>query len=125
MLCVPWLTSPDSGRLLRPAHIFQIPFLVEVGQFSVSVDTFGPRPFGAGVAGATPFFAASLLVEQVYDFVGSSNLYQQAKQKEAPKTGLFLFGAPGEIRTPDRLVRSQVLYPAELRALKQLLVASI
>ena len=25
--------------------------------------------------------------------------------------------APGEIRTPDRLVRSQVLYPAELRAL--------
>ena len=25
-------------------------------------------------------------------------------------------GAPGEIRTPDHLVRSQVLYPAELRA---------
>ncbi len=25
------------------------------------------------------------------------------------------YGAPGEIRTPDRLVRSQVLYPAELR----------
>lgn len=28
----------------------------------------------------------------------------------------IVFGAPGEIRTPDRLVRSQVLYPAELRA---------
>ena len=27
-------------------------------------------------------------------------------------------GAPGTIRTCDRLVRSQVLYPAELRALK-------
>src|SRR5215467_2789332 len=26
------------------------------------------------------------------------------------------FGAPGEIRTPDPLVRSQVLYPTELRA---------
>ncbi len=25
-------------------------------------------------------------------------------------------GAPEEIRTPDRLVRSQVLYPTELRA---------
>ena len=25
-------------------------------------------------------------------------------------------GAPGEIRTPDHLVRSQILYPAELRA---------
>ncbi len=28
----------------------------------------------------------------------------------------FRDGAPGEIRTPDPLVRSQVLYPAELRA---------
>ena len=27
-------------------------------------------------------------------------------------------GAPGAIRTPDPLVRSQVLYPTELRALK-------
>ena len=30
---------------------------------------------------------------------------------------LRLSGAPGEIRTPDQLVRSQLLYPAELRAL--------
>ena len=30
---------------------------------------------------------------------------------------LFVFfGAPGAIRTPDPLVRSQVLYPSELRA---------
>ena len=29
-----------------------------------------------------------------------------------------MFGAHGEIRTPDRLVRSQVLYPAELHARK-------
>ncbi len=29
----------------------------------------------------------------------------------------MLYGAPGGIRTPDHLVRSQVLYPAELRAL--------
>ncbi len=27
-----------------------------------------------------------------------------------------LYGAPGEIRTPGLLVRSQTLYPAELRA---------
>jgi hypothetical protein len=27
-----------------------------------------------------------------------------------------LFFAPGEIRTPDPLVRSQILYPTELRA---------
>ena len=29
---------------------------------------------------------------------------------------LWIYGAPGEIRTPDHLVRSQVLYPTELRA---------
>ncbi len=28
----------------------------------------------------------------------------------------FKDGAPGEIRTPDRSVRSRVLYPAELQA---------
>ncbi len=27
-----------------------------------------------------------------------------------------IYGAPGVIRTPDLLVRSQLLYPAELRA---------
>ena len=32
-------------------------------------------------------------------------------------TSPFLNGAPGGIRTPDQLVRSQLLYPAELRAL--------
>ena len=29
-------------------------------------------------------------------------------------------GAPGEIRTPDLLVRSQALYPTELRAQRQI-----
>ena len=27
---------------------------------------------------------------------------------------LVIYGAPGRIRTPDPLIRSQVLYPAEL-----------
>ena len=40
----------------------------------------------------------------------------RAIQKKAPTGDLLLYGAPGEIRTPDHLVRSQVLYPAELRA---------
>ena len=31
-------------------------------------------------------------------------------------SNLNLNGAPGEIRTPDLLVRSQTLYPTELRA---------
>ena len=29
--------------------------------------------------------------------------------------GFFVFGAPGGIRTPDQVVRSHLLYPAELR----------
>jgi hypothetical protein len=38
-------------------------------------------------------------------------------QKNPALRGLFVDGAPGEIRTPDRSVRSRVLYPAELQAL--------
>ena len=34
----------------------------------------------------------------------------------AETKGPMLSGTPGEIRTPDRLVRSQELCPAELRA---------
>ncbi len=43
--------------------------------------------------------------------------YPELKKKKGPTRGPFVFfGAPGEIRTPDRPVRSRVLYPAELRA---------
>ena len=38
-------------------------------------------------------------------------------KKSLHKAG-FLYGAPGTIRTCDPLVRSQVLYPAELRVRK-------
>ena len=44
--------------------------------------------------------------------LASSTTYKKSRHKGR----LFLYGAPGEIRTPDPLVRSQVLYPAELRA---------
>src|SRR5699024_4299794 len=40
-------------------------------------------------------------------------------KKSHPLGGwLFEFGATGRIRTPDPLVRSQVLYPTELRSRK-------
>ena len=38
--------------------------------------------------------------------------------------GLGILGAPGMIRTCDPLVRSQVLYPAELRAHAEHYIAS-
>ena len=38
------------------------------------------------------------------------------EKKQQAKPAVRCNGAPGEIRTPDRLVRSQVLYPTELRA---------
>ncbi len=57
----------------------------------------------------TPFGSSHLSVHV-------SLFYKQKKELVVP---LFNYcGAPGEIRTPDRLVRSQVLYPAELRARK-------
>jgi hypothetical protein len=44
---------------------------------------------------------------------------QGKTKKPANDSPAFLFGAPGEIRTPDPQVRSLVLYPAELRAQKR------
>ena len=41
------------------------------------------------------------------------------ERKNLHAGGLTMNGAPGAIRTPDRLVRSQVLYPAELQAQKR------
>ncbi len=53
--------------------------------------------------------------------VGLDRDYVSMQKCKQPLTISFVigcnFGAPGEIRTPDHLVRSQGLYPAELRAL--------
>ena len=38
------------------------------------------------------------------------------KNPQGEPCGLFSIGGPGGIRTPDLLVRSQTLYPAELRS---------
>ena len=55
---------------------------------------------------------------------GGADLGPAAKRfKRAARVGMraavqtigFKTGVPGEIRTPDPLVRSQALYPAELR----------
>ena len=50
--------------------------------------------------------------------VGRSTPGASIEHKKSPvhRPGFFASGAHGEIRTPDRLVRSQVLYPAELHA---------
>ena len=43
---------------------------------------------------------------------------QKPQKKAPPKNGraFLIYGAPEGIRTPDRSVRSRVLYPAELQA---------
>lgn len=44
----------------------------------------------------------------------------QMQERNADVSPCSTNGAPGEIRTPDHLVRSQVLYPTELRARTEL-----
>ena len=46
------------------------------------------------------------------------SVIQQVQQKKTPTAmrWVFSFGAPEGTRTPDLLIRSQALYPAELRA---------
>ena len=38
------------------------------------------------------------------------------RNEKSPRQSGGFSNAPGEIRTPDPLIRSQMLYPAELRA---------
>ena len=47
---------------------------------------------------------------------------RERKKALAPKgaKALILLGAPGKIRTPDLLIRSQTLYPAELPAQREI-----
>ena len=59
----------------------------------------------------TPFKRIKLAYTQLYFMRKLQN-----KNKKVPKTGTFDVGVPGGIRTPDLLVRSQSLYPAELQA---------
>ena len=42
-------------------------------------------------------------------------IWSAPQSKNAPR--YYEYGAPGEIRTPDLMVRSHALYPTELRAL--------
>ena len=57
------------------------------------------------------------------EFPGGSPTGRQATKKKGLEIALqaldpiTIFGAAGRIRTHDPLVRSQVLYPTELRAL--------
>ncbi len=46
----------------------------------------------------------------------SSLLTNENKKRKAPTKSKLFFGAPRGTRTPDLLVRSQTLYPAELLA---------
>ena len=48
--------------------------------------------------------------------IDATSEIEEGNEKACIHASLFDFGAPEEIRTPDPLVRSQVLYPAELRA---------
>ena len=49
--------------------------------------------------------------------VARSAVEQKGTQPKKPTPGgMGFFGAPGRIRTSGRLIRSQVLYPAELLA---------
>ena len=54
------------------------------------------------------------LVEQGFD----PNLQMNIQKNPQPTAEGLLYGAPGGIRTPDQVVRSHLLYPAELRVLE-------
>ena len=75
----------------------------------------------AHASGFAPnWYASQLLLAKPMQFPwnceGFGRQLVQQKERHHPMGGVFLFGAPEGTRTPDLLIRSQALYPAELRA---------
>ena len=63
-------------------------------------------------------FDKNLFYLGVYDWlINSCSDFARPIKKPTHCVGFFI-GAPGEIRTPDQVVRSHLLYPAELRVHK-------
>src|SRR5690625_7768948 len=62
------------------------------------------------------FVMARVLKALMHRVGGSNPGFGYEKAPISVGALFFLFGAPGRIRTSDRLARSQVLYPADLRA---------
>ena len=100
-LCIKKAAPPGEMASLRSARPERL------------IRACGPHPFGAPPASkpAAPVCRTVALRATWFE------LSQEAEIKKRGRKGPVLFiGAPGEIRTPDRPVRSRVLYPAELRA---------
>ncbi len=100
-----------AGRSARRDYS-HVPCPPRWGRLSIALET---RRSGVQIAGAicrTPSFAA-------HGNSGVLNLSGKSRKQKRPAEDSWPFclrGAPGEIRTPDLLVRSQTLYPTELRA---------
>ncbi len=88
------------------------------GQAPMDGFTASPHSDTAPPTRGMPAFAVEVAGQRpALPQVQGAALPKNTHKKTAGRGLLFRCnGAPGEIRTPDRLVRSQVLYPTELRA---------
>jgi len=81
-----------------------------------------PKQFGAALAALEGRAVDRGSASGVSQLSGTVPEPECQKEKNGTRGAVFsnqnnhINGAPGEIRTPDHLVRSQVLYPTELRA---------
>jgi hypothetical protein len=79
---------------------------------------FGLRPHPFGVALRAINLACGQVVELGLFVCREFELSRRVEGTYEGLSGKEIIGAPGEIRTPGLLVRSQALYPTELRARK-------
>jgi hypothetical protein len=73
-----------------------------------------PKP--SNVKGDHPPRQTNLKLPNIVIHTSKTMVLLRSHHEMRPSRLLQKNGAPGEIRTPDHLVRSQVLYPTELRA---------
>ncbi len=71
---------------------------------------------GGGKLQVVGFGAPAKILLPFESFRADLSLFEDSGSRAYSIFFIYLSGAPGRIRTSDTLVRSQVLYPTELRA---------
>ena len=106
--------SPDEHTKKPQLMIWGLVLLVKCGASVGIIRGYAAHPVGVAVALLWRCLALGARLELGVRTYSPDD----ANKKPQLKSWGLIFGAPGGIRTPDQVVRSHLLYPAELRVLE-------
>ena len=106
-------TQPSRGRVSLSLHSYQNP---QFGMTINNIPLLEIKDFGPPARGGHFVLFHFFLLPQPYGTQFHTAHIMDCKQKKDKVLTLSFLFTLEEIRTPDLLVRSQTLYPTELRA---------